>query len=366
MIVFSNYDSLSNPYYSGGGARAIHEVGLRLARYHKVQVLCGQFHGSNDNEIDGVSYKYIGSKLFGPKLGQFAFCIALLKWIKHINFDIWIESMTPPFSLMQLPLYTRRPVCFLTQVWVGDAMWKKYHIPIYLYEKVALKVYKLGITTSKFLKEQFQRINPNCEIVVIPNGVRKHWLSQEPSDKKNHILYAGRIDIQQKGLDILLKAISIVRDKLHYKLQIVGKGTASEEKLLKNQIKRMNLANYVVWIKHATEEQLAEAFRQAIVFILPSRYEASPLVIPEAFAFGVPVIMSDIPELAEYPQDACLKFKACCPEELASAIVRLTLDKNLLAQMSKAAKQQAAKYDWDIIVNSYLEILEKWFSYSKP
>ena len=38
-IIFSNYDDPKNPFYGGGGARAIHEVAKRLAVRHDVKII---------------------------------------------------------------------------------------------------------------------------------------------------------------------------------------------------------------------------------------------------------------------------------------------------------------------------------------
>ena len=60
-IIFSNYDDPKNPFYGGGGARAIHEVARRLAVRHDVKIITGSYPGSRDEMVDGVSYARIGS-----------------------------------------------------------------------------------------------------------------------------------------------------------------------------------------------------------------------------------------------------------------------------------------------------------------
>jgi len=60
-IIFSNYDDPKNPFYGGGGARAIHEVARRLAVRHDVKIITGSYPGSRDEMVDGVSYTRIGS-----------------------------------------------------------------------------------------------------------------------------------------------------------------------------------------------------------------------------------------------------------------------------------------------------------------
>src|SRR5215813_13412307 len=97
-IIFSNYDDLLNPFYGGGGAAAIHEIGKRLSPKDEVTILTGKFPGCRTESVDGVQYERLGFTAAGPKLGQVFFHFALPFHAKRRRFDFWVESLTPPFS----------------------------------------------------------------------------------------------------------------------------------------------------------------------------------------------------------------------------------------------------------------------------
>ena len=364
-VVFSNYDAPDNPYYAGGGAQAIHEVGQRLAQRHEVTVVCGAFPGAKDRKVDQVQYLYVGTRRPWPRFGQIVFWAHLPRLVRTMAYDVWVESLTPPFSSAWLPLFTRRPVVFLTQVLAGEGMWRKYRMPVHLLERVALRTYRYGIATSRYLAERIRRWNPRCKIVVIPNGISPRWLEraerleQMGPGRPEALIYVGRIDVGQKGLDILLDAFGKLRGQFEVPLWIAGSGTAKEEAWLRRRLEEPDVRGRVQWLGRIDEEQRAELFRRGIALLLPSRFEASPLIIPEAFAFGLPVVLSRIPELMEYPDDACLKVEPESASALAEAMIRLIQNPAYREQLARHAKAHAPVYSWDRLARQYEEFLGK-------
>ena len=97
-IIMSNYDSLKNLYYAGGGAVQTHRLGKALRNEYNVMVICGAYPGSQDETIDGVRYRYIGFKHAGPLAGQLLFSLLLPLYALKERYDLWIENFVPPHS----------------------------------------------------------------------------------------------------------------------------------------------------------------------------------------------------------------------------------------------------------------------------
>ncbi|ALV21536.1 glycosyltransferase family 4 protein [Carnobacterium antarcticum] len=100
------------------------------------------------------------------------------------------------------------------------------------------------------------------------------------------IITVGRF-IKSKGFDILLKAFSQVDSETG--LYIVG-GEPTEEYL--ELIKEYNLKN-VHFIEFLNKDELANYYKAADLFVLPTRKDVWGLVINEAMAFGLPIITTD-------------------------------------------------------------------------
>ena len=78
-------------------------------------------------------------------------------------------------------------------------------------------------------------------------------------------------------------------------------------------------------------------------------------VILEAMASGTPVICTDKPPMSEVIEDGGLTFKKNDPLDLAEKIIYLIKNEKKLSIMGKKAENVAKKYDWNIILNEYLE-----------
>ncbi|MFA5187859.1 MAG: glycosyltransferase [Patescibacteria group bacterium] len=132
------------------------------------------------------------------------------------------------------------------------------------------------------------------------------------------LLYFGRL-AEEKGLKILLEAM---KDLPNIKLKIVGAGPQKQE--LQNYIAGNNLNNVEI-VSHKTGSELYDLIKNARLVVVPSIwYENNPISILEAFAFGKPVIGSNlggIPELVRENKTGFL-FTAGNSRELKNKIAQ--------------------------------------------
>lgn len=355
-IVFSNYDDRKNPYYGGGGAIAIHETAKRMAESFEVHVITGKYPNCANREIiDGVRYERIGSALFGPKIGQIIFHFSLPFSITRKKFDLWIESFTPPFSTSFLPLFTSKPVIGLAHMLSGRDMCRKYKIPFFIIENIGIRIYDDIIATSKESAEKIKIINPRARVAILPNGVNMRCLS-EKFDKK-HFLYIGRLEINQKGLDLLLGAFAFIKDKKH-PLVIAGSGPESEKRKLDAMIKRFNLKDYVKLVGRVEGREKERILGEALAVIIPSRYETFSLAALEALVSGAFLACFDIEGLKWIPDELCFKVRPFDEAELSRVLKVISESASPRPNVEKLADFLRA-YDWKAIASEY----EKYFNF---
>lgn len=87
---------------------------------------------------------------------------------------------------------------------------------------------------------------------------------------------------------------------------------------LRQFVRRNNLQDKVVFLGYV--EGLIEEYRQADLILLPSFAEGTPNVVLEAFAYGRPVIVSDIGPLRDIVTNPRLRFGIKNPEEIHTCI----------------------------------------------
>ena len=362
-IIFSTYDDKYNPHYGGGGAIAIHELAKRLALKNDVTVLTGKYPGCKSKIIDKVEYKRIGLSMTGPKIGQLIYQFLLPFYVLSSKFDIWIESFTPPFSTACLQLFTKKPVIGLTHLLAAKDMSKKYWgIPFTFFERIGLKTYKYIIVLSEYLKNKIQDANKNILIKVIPNGIGKNLINQKPITNGKYILFIGRIDIEQKGLDMLLSAYKFVEKKINVPLLIAGSGAKKEENFLKKQICRLGLQRKVKYVGKVSGKKKIEVFKNSMFIVLPSRFESFPITILESFCFGLPVLIFDIPQLQWVSEKYCVRIISFDEKAYGEGILKLSKDNERRISMGKEAKKIVRKYSWSNIVSQYEFFFEEILS----
>jgi glycosyltransferase involved in cell wall biosynthesis len=116
----------------------------------------------------------------------------------------------------------------------------------------------------------------------------------------NHLLLVttGRHE-HQKGQDVLLKAINLLKTTQPFTLLVAGREGAKTNEL-KQLIQSFDLEQTVRLIGHRTD--VPQLLAAADVFVFPSRYEGMPGALIEACAAALPVVCTNLPCMTEVVQ----------------------------------------------------------------
>jgi glycosyltransferase involved in cell wall biosynthesis len=356
-IIFSSYDDINNPYYSGGGARAVHEIAKRLARQNRVSVYTGSYIGAENRVVDGVAYRRIGVNLAGPKFGQLIFNILLPYYVLKGDFDLWIENFTPPFSTAFLPLFTKKPVVGLVHMLASEDMERKYKLPFRLIENLGLKTYKYFIVVGDYFKKKVLKMNKSARVLVVTNGVEIP--KKKLVGKKSHILFLGRIEVDQKGIDLLIKAYRRISKRNIPKLIIAGSGIEWEEKKLLKIIKESGLESKIYYVGRVTGKEKSRLFDESFLVVIPSRFETFSIVSLEALSFRAPVVCFDIAGLKWLTPKNSIKVKPFNTNYLGKAILNLVTNENLRSKLAEAGYEYARAHTWGKVSKEYKNFLFK-------
>lgn len=355
-LIISNYDDIWNPYYSGGGARAIHEVARLLAASFDITVITGKYPGSKNRKIDNVNYMHAGISFGGPKLGQLFYQLSLIVLVRRVKYDIWIENFTPPFSTSFLPLFTKKPVIGLAHMLCASEMKRKYKLPFHIIENLGLKKYRHIIVTQESIKRYIEKIGSKSKIIIIPNGVTLPKLRSYTKPK--HILYLGRIEVNQKGIDLLLDAFERLNNE-DIKLLIAGSGESKQVRILKKLISKNKMKNIIQYVGRVEGQTKEKMINSSYCVVVPSRYETFSMVSLEAMVQKKPVISFDIPGLKWLPDNSGIKIQPYNTEKMSRAIEKIIDNQTLRNSLGLKGYEYAKKLDWTFIANEYHQLLQK-------
>jgi glycosyltransferase involved in cell wall biosynthesis len=174
---------------------------------------------------------------------------------------------------------------------------------------------------------------------------------QPVSRDRLRVLFAGTLS-QRKGLADLFAAIRLVdrRD-----IEWVVLGTA----LMPLSFYRKQCPEFIYERPRRHREALA-LMSSCDILVLPSIVEGRALVLQEAMACGLPIIVTPNTggsDLVVHGRTGCL-VPIRSPESIAASILRLADDRPLLEYMSEQARRKAAEYTWSHYTNQIVQAIE--------
>lgn len=157
-------------------------------------------------------------------------------------------------------------------------------------------------------------------------------------EDENLILFFGRI-WEYKGLEYLIRAEPLITSRVpQARILIAGQGEDFERyrRMMKNP------EHFLVDNEYISEERAQEYFQRASVVVLPYIEASQSGVIPLAYSAGKPVVATQVGGLPEMVEDGRTGFLVppCDVPQLADAVVRLLLDRNLRREMGICGKKK--------------------------
>ena len=205
-----------------------------------------------------------------------------------------------------------------------------------------LKLANFIIVPSQHVRETFRGIIPDEKIRVIPYGappVHKEKRVSQDAKRALKVLFAGSLT-QRKGISYVLAAAEMLGGKVE--LTLVGNRANKNPKLDRGCVKHR-------WIQSLAHPQMLDLMQGSDVLVLPSLSDAFGLVVTEALACGLPVIVTPNTGASEVIHDGREGYVVpiCRADLIASRLETLHGDRTLLAEMSRHAQQTAAQISWE-------------------
>lgn len=230
-----------------------------------------------------------------------------------------------------------------------------------LINKVLVPGKKSYIYFTNYLRCNPKKITCVINSSIIIEKCKKNNIREEYGIEKNKfvVLYFGRI-VRFKGLDILIRAVSLIKNK-ELVLLICGDGEFKSE--CEELVKSLRMEN-VIFTGRIKSSERHNYFRESDLFVLPSRnynggIEAWGLTINEAMEMGTPCIVSDHVGCADeivINKETGLIFESDNYIQLAEKINEVYENKELSNRLIKTAANIVKKtYNYNSMANSFIK-----------
>ncbi|MEZ4441067.1 MAG: glycosyltransferase [Polyangiaceae bacterium] len=181
-----------------------------------------------------------------------------------------------------------------------------------------------------------------------------------------YFLYVGRF-APEKNLSLLLRAYRRHASAMEHPWPLVLVGSGPSEASLRDEAAASEGAGHVVFLPFTEGQALSRLYGAAGCFVLPSLSEPWGLVVNEATAAGLPVILSDrcgcLPHLLREPENGW-SFDPRDEDALVRYLARASsadLDREAVASVSRrlASGQTVERYA-ELVARGCHTTLERW------
>lgn len=250
----------------------------------------------------------------------------------------------------------------------------------FAYRLMAKKMDKI-IAVSNSIKDDLNNIfKVGDKVEVIYSGLDRRFfnladvgagriLGKLGIDRK-YMLFVGTIE-PGKNITRLIQSFAIFKSKIlakkrgsqkgkkfEYQILLVGKnGWLSKEYL--QLVKDLNLEKDVIFSGYIIGDELLPLLKNAEFFILPSLYEGFGMTVLEAFAAGVPAIVSKISSLVEIAKDAACFVNPIDTQEIANAMLEFSENENIRNEFREKGLNRVKDFNWEDVAKKTLDLYKK-------
>ena len=236
--------------------------------------------------------------------------IHILKKLFHTKYKSCLIYYPPDLALAPFMHMIRIQVIYSERVDAAEIKSSTYY-------QGCLKFCSRILANSKYAKEELAKLTGK-NVTLIRNG--KPAVSQLPTKAGGEIcriLVPARIAPPKNQL----LPLYYLKDSQTFTGKIVFAGLAEDRAYygkLKQFVRKNGLQDKVEFLGHV--EEMEKEYRKADLVLLPSFAEGTPNIVLEAYAYGRPVIVSDIKVEREIVQNSKLRFKVNDPEGIGRCI----------------------------------------------
>lgn len=354
------YDDPHNPWVAGGGAVRVTELYRRLTDRVDATVATGNFPGARDETIDGVRFLRLGAR--GPYAwSRVTYAAAANRLLRTMDYDAAVFDFS---SYTPILMPAGRPSGITVHHVTGPTArerWGPVLAPaLSALEKTMIRRARRLTATSTATYELLRTIvDPAVPIDLVYAGVPDE-LFHLPRNPGAYLLYFGRLDIIQKGLDTLLDAMAIIaQNRPEVELRIAGRGKDMER--VRSMARELGVEPNIRFLGAVDEAERQRLFAGAAVQLMPSRFEGFGMVAAEAMAAGVPLIAAasgSLPEVVDAPRGGVL-VPAGDARSLAAAAEQLLDDAAAREALSVSARESARRFEWGAVADRHFDFLTR-------
>lgn len=206
---------------------------------------------------------------------------------------------------------------------------------------------KMIALTEDQIAQYTERGGDESKITVIPNAIdpEKYVSCEDPANDKSgkSLLFVGRIE-KYKGIqDVVGMMPALLASEPDVRLTIVG-GDSGFRHELEGLSERLGVWGNISFTGEVSREDLLKEYREADIFVLPSRMEGFGIVLLEAMASGLPCVAYSIPSVRTLIEHGKTGLLAENEEEFFESVLCLLKDDCVRSRIRESGLEYVKRY----------------------
>lgn len=360
----------------GGTTRSTWELAERLAKHHEVTMItrASEATGSEPFRCQIVSVfpdiPYLRSVIFAWKVSRLKQKLGLDILNVHGTNGLWQDVVTAQsvhkkwffWSLAHTPLFSKS--------WWLKVLNPAHYVVMFIETlQYSFGLHRKVIAISEQVRSdllRYFRLNPS-RVVVVHHGVniKEFTPIKDPEERvatrrrlnlseDQFVIVFVAHEFRRKGLRVILEAMHHLADP-NMKLMVVGQ---DDPKPFQDMIQTLHLEHQVLFL--GRQQVLNPYYAASDVFVLPTSYEAFGMVITEAMAAGLPVIVpqdAGAAELITHGKNGLLMDRWDHTKQLAEFLLQLR-DNEFRVTVGRNARACVEQHTWDHAAEETLTVFQ--------
>lgn len=272
------------------------------------------------------------------------------EWANIVHINSWLH---PKFYPKQLPIVSTVHLCVQDLMYLPyKTLAQKYYHQLWVtpIEKKSFAQADCVTAVSQYTARCVERLFDMQAVKIIYNGINTDIFCDHPRTSREkeglfRLLFVGTNSVR-KGFDLLPR----IMEELGNGFELLYTKSESSNSIVPPNMKP---------IPYQSPSDLANLYRSVDAFIFPSRLEGFGLVVAEAMACGLPVVIADSSALTELVEHKVTGF--LCEkdniDDFVQTIRHLKQHPELCTKVGKGArKATATSFKIDVMVDKYIAL----------
>ena len=148
--------------------------------------------------------------------------------------------------------------------------------------------------------DQLRALGVKTPCVLAPNGYEAPTgLAWNGATEDGYLLWLGRFDLQQKGIDLLIEAVSKLPANERPRVRLVGVDWKRQKAKAMRIVDKFHMNDWISVEGPVYGNEKWKLLAESRGFLYPSRWEGSPFSVVEAISIGIPTLVTPF-ELGRY------------------------------------------------------------------